>query len=309
MTIELPPGVAHKVAALAESGRAWVDELDAVVAELADRWSLTIGQVLTGGSGAVVVEVARGNRPAVLKLSIPDGLDGHSEFAVELDALLLGDRDAYVEVIDFDREARALLLERLGRPLAELDLAVDSQITAIATTLRRGWISVDASCGLRSGADQAESLIEFIERWWDELGRPCAARVAGRARDCLDARLAAFDDAATVLVHGDAHPHNVLQVPETDRYKLIDPDGMRSEPSHDLAIPLRDWSAELLDATDPLGLARAWCGQLADLGGTAFDAVWQWAYAERVSTGLFATRLGHPIGGPMLATAQLLVDG
>jgi len=308
MSFIVPEAVMRKVVALGPAGHAWAAGIGDTVVRLASEWQLTAGRVLAGGSGAVVIEVEHGDRPAVLKLAIPDGLDGHSDFAVELDALLVGSPDAYVEVIAFDRDARAMLLERLGRPLGELDLPVESQIESIATTLRRGWVAANASCGLRSGAEQAASLIEFIERRWRELERPCREHVVARARQCLEARLAAFDD-ATVLVHGDAHPHNVLQVPGTQSYKLIDPDGMRSEPAHDLAIPLRDWSIELLDATDPIGLARAWCEQLADQGGAPFEAVWQWAFAERVSTGLFATQLGHPIGAHLLAVAEVLIGG
>ena len=309
MSFIVPEAVMRKVVALGPAGHAWAAGIGDTVVRLAREWQLTAGRVLAGGSGAVVIEVAHGDRPAVLKLAIPDGLDGHSDFAVELDALLVGSPDAYVEVFAFDRDARAMLLERLGRPLGDLDLPVESQIEVIASTLRHGWIAADRSCGLRSGAEQAASLIESIDRRWQELNRPCREHVVAHARSCLDARVADFDDHATVLVHGDAHPYNLLEVPGTSRFKLIDPDGMRSEPAHDLAIPLRDWSIELLVAYDPIRLARSWCEKLADLGGAPFDAVWQWAYAERVSTGLFATQLGHPIGAQLLAVAEVLIGG
>ena len=51
----------------------------------------------------------------------------------------------------------------------------------------------------------------------------------------------AFDEATAVAIHGDAHPWNVLESP-AGGFKLIDPDGMWSEPAHDLAIPLRHWN-------------------------------------------------------------------
>ena len=99
-----------------------------------------------------------------------------------------------------------------------------------------------------------------------------------------------------MLIHGDAHPANVLEDPnDPNTYKLIDPDGMRSEPAHDLAIPLRDWTDELL-AGDAVALGHAWCRRLANRAGVDPRPIWEWAFVERVSTGLFLLRLGDPLG-------------
>ncbi|CAN5631915.1 hypothetical protein BH18ACT1_BH18ACT1_14950 [soil metagenome] len=111
-----------------------------------------------------------------------------------------------------------------------------------------------------------------------------------------------------MLVHGDAHPGNVLEAgPEGTRFKLIDPDGAVSEPAYDLAIPLREWNAELLEAG--VGLAVPWCASTSRLTGVAAQAIWEWSFVERVSTGLFLLRLGHT--GPAaayLTVADALAD-
>ena len=107
-----------------------------------------------------------------------------------------------------------------------------------------------------------------------------------------------------MLIHGDAHPANVLEDPnEPGRFKLIDPDGMRSEPAHDLAIPLRDWTTELL-AGDPVALGLAWCARLGARAGVDPRAIWEWAFLERVSTGLFMLSLHDPAGATLLAVAD-----
>ena len=107
-----------------------------------------------------------------------------------------------------------------------------------------------------------------------------------------------------MLIHGDAHPANVLEDPnDPGTYKLIDPDGMRSEPAHDLAIPLRDWTGELL-AGDAVALGHAWCRRLANRAGVDPRPIWEWAFVERVSTGLFLLRLGDPLGARFLAVAD-----
>ena len=77
---------------------------------------------------------------------------------------------------------------------------------------------------------------------------------------------------------------------------------MLSEPAHDLAIPLRDWTAELL-STDPVAQGLAWCYRLGERSGVDPTAIWEWAFVERVSTGLFLLRLGDPLGTRFLDVA------
>lgn len=88
---------------------------------------------------------------------------------------------------------------------------------------------------------------------------------------------------------------------------MIGPEGMASEPAHDLAIPLRHWNAELLEA-NLAQRVRSWCSWLQDLTGVASFAIWEWAFAERVETGLFLLRLGDPQGQTFLAVAEARAD-
>ena len=63
-----------------------------------------------------------------------------------------------------------------------------------------------------------------------------------------ETRYAAFDASTAVLIHGDEHPSNLLEDPSHPRrFKLVDPEGLVSEPAHDLGIPIRTWTDELLD--------------------------------------------------------------
>jgi streptomycin 6-kinase len=136
---------------------------------------------------------------------------------------------------------------------------------------------------------------------WERLGRPCPEGVVTRAEELARSRMAAYDATTAVLVHGDAHPSNVLEDGHGG-FALIDPDGMRSEPAHDLAIPLRDWTEELL-AAEPVALGLAWCRRLGARAGVDPGAIWEWAYVERVSTGLFLLDLGDTSGARFLDVA------
>jgi streptomycin 6-kinase len=305
--VRVPEAVRRKARACGVAGDRWLDQLPRVVADVERAWGIEVGDALAGGSGSYVAGASTADgRPAVLKMAIPDGLDGHSPFATELEALRLGDGLGYVRIIRADERGRCLLLERLGRPLRSLGLPVEAQIDVVADTLRRAWREVPATSGLRSGADQAEFLRQFIDRTWERLGRPGPASTVELAAAYAQRRRDAVDAAPTVLIHGDAHPANVLEDPggaSPSGFKLIDPDGMRSEPAHDLAIPLRDWSDELL-AADPVELGRRWSRRLGEQAEVPADAIWEWAFVERVSTGLFMLDLGDPAGARLLAVAD-----
>lgn len=299
--------------AVGAAGERWLDEVGQIVADLEHEWELRIGDAIVGGSGAYVVRALTvDGTEAVLKVSIPDGLEGHSPFAQEVHTLRLGDGYRYVKLLRADIDRRAMLQERLGRPLCDLGLSPAAQIDIIASTLRSAWHRVPADPVLRTGAAQARSLREMIRSDWVLLGHPCTRRTIERAEQFALAREAAFDATAAVLIHGDAHPANVLEdlsdTTSPGRFKLIDPDGMISEPAHDLAIPLRDWTERLLLATDPAALGLAWCARLGAAGGVGVDAIWQWAYIERVSTGLFLLRLGESLGAQFLEIADRWTD-
>jgi streptomycin 6-kinase len=212
-------------------------------------------------------------------------------------------------VLEFDESRRAMVQELLGRPLSVLGLPVRTQIEVISTTLVGAWRSVPAGIPLRTGAQQAQWLGESIRREWTQLGRPCGEETLERAELFARRRRDAFDASTSVLIHGDAHPANVLEAARgdapADGFKLVDPDGMLSERAHDLAIPLRDWSHDLL-AGNTVALGLEWCSRLGEQAGVAVGPIWEWAFLERVSTGLFMTRLGDVQGARLLAVADRL---
>jgi streptomycin 6-kinase len=301
----VPDAVRRKAMAVGAEGERWLENLPGVVDALSSRWSIRVGRVLEGGTSGLAAEaVTADGAPAVLKVAIPDGLTGNSPFATELETLLLGDPRCYVRVLRHDVPQRAMLQERLGRPLRALKLPVEAQIDAVASTLPKGWHPV-ADSSLRTGADQAAFLRDYVTDTWLELGRPCDGVLIEAAVRFARAREGAYDDARAVLIHGDAHPDNVLQ--SDDGFKLIDPDGMRSEPAHDLGVVLRGWSEELLAADDAIALATSWFVRMALATGVDPAPIWEWAFTERVSSGLFLLQLGIDAGARMLAAAELLM--
>ena len=273
------------------------------LASFEDEWGITIGPAFRAGSAAYVVSATtRDGVPAVLKLAMPDGLDGNGKFAQELQAVRHGQGRGYADLLAFDEARRAMLLERLVRPMNDVGLPIEAQIDAIAATVAKGWQRPEDPSQWRTGAEQAQSLAQAIGATWELLDRPCSEAAVRLAQECARRRYAAFDEATAVAIHGDAHPWNVLES-SSGGFKLIDPDGMWSEPAHDLAIPLRHWNDELL-ACDAGATVRSWCARLQESTSVDAQAIWEWTHAERVSTGLFLLRLGAPHGLPFLEVAD-----
>ncbi len=306
-SVEIPEAVRQKAMARGAEGRWWLARLGHLIDELERVWVVTVGPTLHGGSESYVA-VARtkvgGN--AVVKLEMPP----YESFAGEVRTLAAADGRGYVRLLESDEGRGAMLQEKLGPPLCESGLSTSTQIEILCATLQHAW-DVPAPAGLQTGAAKARWLSDFIAATWEELGQPCSRRVTEQALAFAETRGAAFDPATAVLVHGDAHSANALQDPKytsaPTRFKFVDPDGLLAEPAYDLAIPMREWSRELLDG-DTARLGRERCADLSRLTGVDTQEIWEWGFVERVSTGLLATRVGADrIGKEMLDVAEAWV--
>jgi streptomycin 6-kinase len=292
-TWPLPEAVQRKVTALGAAGARWSAALEDLVRDLENDWGIHVGATLHGGSEALVAQASlESGAGAVIKPGIP----GATGFEQEMRTLRAAAGRGYARLLNHHAARRVMLLERLGTPLDQLGLPVNGQIEIICATLRDAWTVTPDAGERQTGAQKAQHLARFKATTWDALGKPCAERAVARALAFADARSSAYDPADSVLVHGDAHSANTLQIPGpvpagTAGFKFVDPDGMWAERACDLAVPMRDWSDDLLQG-DPLALGLARCAYVAELSGAPFDAVWQWGFLERMSTGLYLLQLG-----------------
>ena len=288
---------------------AWLAELPSVVADLSREWSLTVvGEPLGGGTRSYVARVrTAGGADAVLKVSVPED-DGPQRIS----ALRAADGRGYALVLRADTARCAVLLEALGPSLDALGWSPEQQIDALCATLRRAWRAApDTAPSVLRGVlrAKADALGELVARLWEEQGRPCSARVVGRALSY--ARRRAADPAEPAVVHGDPHPGNLLQIriarPGAESgFVFVDPDGFVAPRAYDLGVVVRDWCPQL-STGDARATAWGYCARAAAQTGAAAQAVWEWGFLERVSSGLYACSLGlADIGEPFLATAERL---
>lgn len=305
---ELPALVLARARSSGDAGQRWLDDLPHVVDAMVERWGLTLGSVHEGGTASYVVDaVDRSGRSCVLKVPMVLDEDDQTAFAHSVIAHRLAAGQGCAELFADDPHAPALLVERLGPNLHDPAVArsLDDVLEAVAVTLQRFWRPVPDDVDLPTGASKAAWLARFISTSWDQLDRPCERAVIDRAVELCASRARAYDPSASVLVHGDAHGWNLLSVPGAEgEYKFVDPEGVRSEPPHDLAVPMREYNEPLL-AGDTPALVRARAEQLAAWCDVDPDSVWEWGFIERVSTGLAALGdLGSDEGRAFLEVAR-----
>jgi streptomycin 6-kinase len=294
--IEVPAVVREK--ALALGADAWLEALPLLVRSLETDWRIEVGRAYPAATEAFVAEaVCDDGTPAVLKLIVPRSRDAAAH---EIVVLRLAGGAGCARLLRDDVARGALLLERLGRPLYQLELSVHERHEILVSAAEQVWRPAPEA-DLPTGAVKAGWLADFITRMWDELDRPCSREAVDHALGCAARRGEAHRDETAVLVHGDIHQWNALEADEG--FKLVDPDGLLAEPEYDLGIIMRE---------DPLdGDLRERARWLAHRTGLDEEAIWEWGVTERVSTGLLATRVGlQPHGRDLLAAAdRLAADG
>lgn len=291
--IKVPNVVRNKAIALGAED--WLKHLPSLIIELEDRWKITVGRSIEGGTESYVAEaVGEDGSQVVLKLLIPQENDAASN---EIKVLQMANGRGCVELLKSDEAMGALLLERLGPTLHDLALPIGERHEILCAAVEQLWRPVPNS-GFQTGAEKGRWLIQFIFELWEELGHPCSERVIDQAVSCAENRVAKHDPEKAVLVHGDVHQWNALQ--SSDGFKLIDPDGLLAEAEYDLGILMREDPLEFL-VGDPHERAR-WLARRCSLNATA---IWEWGVVERVSTGLLCMQVDlQPIGMDMLTAAE-----
>lgn len=308
LAIDVSTLVRRKALHLGQPGQRWLAELPDLVAELQHEWSLTLLEPLTGGSASYVVRVRTADdRDAVLKLPVPS-----ADIASQVRTIGNARGRGYVHLLAHDPVRHAMLLESLGPSLDQLGWPPERAIDVLCHTLRQTWrVRKPADLTVMPAQEKAGQLGRLVAQLWEQLGRPCSERVLTHALRFAEQRAAAFDLDRCVVVHGDPHPANALQVTASragaeSGFVFVDPDGFLADPAYDCGVVLRDWCTYLL-AGDTVSLARRYCRQLADRTGVDETAIWEWGFLERVSSGLYVMILDDEDAGQrFLDTAERL---
>lgn len=286
MTVLHVPRIARRRAQeLGADGVTWLDSLDESVSALAAQWSFTVQEPVPGATASVVLAVRLADgADAVLKLEVPEPSTAGQGAVLERAA-----GRGYARLLARDPVRRALLLERLGAPLGRRRLPAEQELAVLADLASTAWLEPEDETG--SSAEKAAALAAFVDETAPGVAVP--PDVVGTALRFAERRAAAA--VREMVVHGDPHPGNALEVPVRRRgdvhgYVWVDPDGFVADPAYDLGVVLRErGTAKPL----PASTVRGFCALLAERTGRDAEAIWEWGYLERVSTGLLLLRLGE----------------
>lgn len=299
----LPPMVIGKANAAGDAGRRWLEDLDGIVAELEQMWKIKVGKALFGGSHALVgAAVGMDGTQYALKVDLPDG--DISEFQRAAHMLAAADGRGYAKIYACDENRRAVLMERLGGTLREAGYPPERQMEIICGALDETW-RIDpgaVSAQMPDGEASIAWFRRFIPDMRQKTGLPCG-RIVDRALQYLAEREKYLNRDNWVILHGDAHNNNMLRVPGSGRFKLIDPEGVFYEREYDLGVLMREWPDEY--AADPVRAGRERARFLSDLTGADEHGIWQWGFLQMVSTALILVSIGeNALGRQMLRIAQ-----
>jgi streptomycin 6-kinase len=281
----LPGKLVHTIRrSFGAEGAAWLRNLPALLRELAQRWSLTLGPHYHDLSYHYVAPATRADgTPAVLKVGVP-----HDEMRTEIEALRLFDGSGIARLLEADFGRGALLLERLepGETLVARSHQDDDAATAIgASLMRRLWVP----------APQAHPFRD-MQSWFRDLWRAERGELdTGAFPPGLIDRAAAMTReliASTerpVLLHGDLHHYNILSAQRAP-WLAIDPKGHVGDPCYEVYaflvnpedVLVSDFSRRLDIFAAELGLGRArikhWC-----YARTVLNGCWHASQPEKVA--------------------------
>ncbi|GAB4061276.1 aminoglycoside phosphotransferase family protein [Catellatospora paridis] len=301
----VPPtlGVVESIGDLAE-GRAWLDSLPGLIAELREGWALRLGAPWTGGSCSWVApaELPDG-RPAVLKISWP-----HPEMMGEAAALRAWHGHGAVTLYAHDGVRHALLLEQAdpGTTLGDSEaLPAEERLLIAARLLNRLWSAPVADPG---GFD----LLSHVTARWAGLIEQRMARL----RPGFDPGLVALGArllrelpttaARRVLVHGDVNPGNILAA-RREPWLVIDPKPMVGDPGYD-PWKLIEQIDDPFRHPDPAAVLRRRFALFGEVTGEDPARLAAWAAARRVEDSLWWVSRGNPPSHRAMAEAAVLAS-
>jgi streptomycin 6-kinase len=255
----------------------WIAGLPGIVAGLADRWSLSVGEPFQPGGQCSWTAPAAGPDGAELVLKIGFRFPGGEE-RDEAAGLRIwnGNGAVRVQAVCESESGYALLVERCvpGTPLGQV-LPEPEQDRVVAGLLHRLWAQPHAGYAFRP-------LAQMCQAWADEFEEQYATSGAAdqldpglaRAGIALFRELPATAD-RQVLLCTDLHGENVLAA-RREPWLVIDPKPYVGDPAYDVLQHMLNCEDRL--AADPGALAA----RMASLTGVDAARVRQWLFARAV---------------------------
>src|SRR5215470_2433952 len=278
------PSYLAETARCDEGVRGWVAGLPAIVADLAGRWSLRVGEPFQPGGQCSWTAPATDPAGISLVLKVgyrfPGGEERDEAAGLRVWA---GNGAVRLHAATESELAYALLIERcpLGQALPE-----PAQDHIVAALLRQLWAQPHAAYPFRPLAQMCAAWAQEFERGY-AAADPADRIDPGLAR----AGIALFRELpetadSRVLLCTDLHGDNILAAQRAP-WLVIDPKPYLGDPAYDVLQHMLNCEDRL--AADPAGLAA----RMADLAGVAPARVRLWLFARSVQESVGSPLLQH----------------
>lgn len=267
----------HIIELLGGEGAVWTAGLPDLVDDLAEDWSLDVGDVVEPLTFNFIVSARlQDGSPCILKLGFAGG-----GMERELEALKFFDGRGAVRVLRDDPQRWAMLLKRVepGTPLTAVD--DDERATSIAASVMRELhrpISGDRP--FPTVADLAAGLL-VREHFQGGTG-PFPVALVDRAQGLFRELIASSGE--PVLLHGDLHHWNILDA-GGGSWLAIDPKGVVGESEYEVGAFIRNPTPGLMERPDARNLLERRIHQLSDELGFDRKRVHGWSLATAVLAG------------------------
>lgn len=255
--------------------QAWVKTLPALVDEFEQRWGVTTESPFRSGTSAWVAKGRTADgRPVVLKIAWP-----HREADGEALALQFWDGEGAIQVLSYDREKYALLLEACvpGQSLSDVGLSSTEALTAAAESLARLWskeppVDLDLeplTVVMKDWANESRSAVE-------RFSPPIDLAVVNDGLGLLESLAAR--PSRTVVLHGDFNPSNLLRA-ERQPWLAIDAKPMVGDAGFDVE-PLISQIGSPYEGDDAEKVLLDRYELVAQITGEPRERLLAWAFAR-----------------------------
>ncbi|HJT58737.1 MAG TPA: aminoglycoside phosphotransferase family protein [Ktedonobacteraceae bacterium] len=258
-----------------EEGRAWLDRLPTVLAVCEERWNLKIGAPVGNLSFNYVAPAVRADGTEVmLKVGLTD------EFPAQPEALCHFDGHGMVQLLAYDEQNAAMLMERL-KPGISLRVVEDDEtaISAAVKVMRELWRPLPKEhYPFPTVGDWGKGFARLRKQYDGGTG-PIPPALFDKAEKLYAELSASMDE--PVLLHGDLHQDNILSA-EREPWLAVDPKGVIGEPVYETGSILRNFWPDILAIPDPVSLMKRRIDQFSAELGFDRERIYDWGFAQAV---------------------------
>jgi streptomycin 6-kinase len=283
-----------------ERGRAWLENLPALLEDCCQRWDVRLGEPYALSYNYVAPGMRADGSRVVFKVGVP-----HPELFSEMAALKVYAGRGVAQLLESDPEHGAMLLECVSPGGMLSELGDDDEATRIlAGRMRRIWrpLTPDQARPFYSLWRWTAAFSRLRERYNGGPG-PFPAAMLERAEGLRNELLQSQGEIG--LLHGDLHHDNVLRA-QREPWLVIDPKGLAGEREFEVGPLLYNPWMRILTWPDLKSIQARRVDILVDELGFDRSRVAAWGFVEAVLSMIWSLEEHAPDWDEIMPVAEAM---